>query len=574
MNSTALSKTVSHIIPQTVRQSLSWNLNFPSSRFSPKPASFLATDLLKSYFEKGLIKEACALFDEMPHRDVVAWTAMISGYTSCNLYQRAWSVFYGMMGDAGVQPNEFTFSSTLKACKGMKSPSCGALVHGLALKHGNHGSLYVANALLDIYSTLFTTMDEACELFSEISEKNDVTWTTMIAGYTHRGYGYCGLQTFKQMILEGVMPNAFTFSIAISASTSISPCSCGKHLHAAVIKHGFDFNVPVMNSILDMYCRGNNLNEANHCFHYMPQRDIITWNTLIAGYEKSYPKESIKLYSCLESEAPSPNAFTFSSIVAAVSNLAALSCGEQVHGRIIHRGLVSNLELDNALIDMYAKCGNVLSSRRIFNEMPSRNLVSWTSMMIGYGRNGYGKQAIELFDKMLSSSLTPDRIAFMAVLNACSHAGFVDEGLEYFNSMVDDYKVVPDQETYGCVVDLLGRAGRVKEAYELIEKMPFAADESVWGAYLGACLAHKLPDLGTLAVKKVLCLNPKIAGTYLMLSKIYAANGKWKDYVKMRNMMRNLSNKKEVGRSWVEVRSEICDFVAGGNSRFSSQISG
>nr|GMD96674.1 putative pentatricopeptide repeat-containing protein At1g56570 [Ipomoea batatas] len=406
-----------------------------------------------------------------------------------------------MMRDTSVHPNEFTFQGTLKAFKGMKSPSCGALVHGLVIKHGKHESI------------------------EKSVRKTMCLGQTMIAGYTHQGDGYCGLQAFKQMLLEGVEPNAFSFSIAIKACALISPFSNGRHLHAAVIKHGFDFNIPVMNSILDMYCRGDNLNEANHCFHCMPQRDIITWNTLIAGYEKSNPKESINFYLLLELEGPSPNTFTFSSIIAAVANLAALSCGEQVHGRIIQRGLGWNLELANALIDMYAKCGNIASSRRIFNEMPTKNLVSWTSMMIGYGSHGNGKQATELFDDMVGSSLRPDRIAFMAVLNACSHAGLVDEGLKYFSSMVDDYNIVPDQEIYGCVVDLLGRAGRVKEAYQLIEKMPFSPDESVWGAYLGACLAHKLPDLGTLAVREVLGLKPKIAGTYLMLSKIYAANG-------------------------------------------------
>lgn len=201
MNVTALSKTVSHFIPQTIRNSLSWNLNSPNPRFFPKPPSFLATNLLKSYFDKGLIREARTLFDEMPERDVVAWTAMISGYTSCNLYPRAWTVFYEMMRDTSVHPNEFTFSSTLKACKGMESLSCGASVHGLVIKHGKHGSMYVANALLDVYSTLSPSMRDACLVFSEISEKNDVSWTTMIAGYTHRGNGYCGLQVFKQMLL-------------------------------------------------------------------------------------------------------------------------------------------------------------------------------------------------------------------------------------------------------------------------------------------------------------------------------------------------------------------------------------
>ncbi|KAA8545271.1 hypothetical protein F0562_020055 [Nyssa sinensis] len=553
-----------HQIPLTIRNSLRWvqdsttHLNPP---FQPKGPSTLATNLIISYFKKGLIGEARILFDEMPERDVVAWTAMIAGYTSCNHHNHAWTVFCEMMREGTDRPNEFTMSSALKACKGMKSLSCGALVHGLAIKHGMDGCLYVDNALLDVYATCCVSMDDACTIFRDIHEKNAVSWTTMITGYTHGGDGYGGLRVFRQMLLEEAEPNSFSFSIAVRACAAVGSYTYGKLIHAAVIKHGFESNIPVMNSILDMYCRCSCLCEANQCFHGMIERDLITWNTLIAGYEKSNSSESLYLFSRMELEGFSPNCFTFTSVIAACANLAVLSRGQQVHGGTVRRGLEGNLALANALIDMYSKCGNIADSHKIFGKMSRRNLVSWTSMMIGYGTHGYGKEAVELFDEMVASGIRPDRIVFMAVLSACSHAGLVDEGLNYFKAMISDYNITPDQEIYGCVVDLLGRAGSVKEAYELIESIPFKPDESVWGAFLGACKAHGFPNLGKLAARRILDLRPNMAGTYVVLSNIYAAEGKWGEFARTRKLMRGMGSKKEAGRSWVEVRNQVYSFV-------------
>lgn len=319
-----------------------------------------------------------------------------------------------------------------------------------------------------------------------------------------------------------------------------------------------------MNSILDMYCRCSYLCEADRCFHGMMEKDLTTWNTLIAGYEKFDPIASLYIFMQMVSQGFSPNCFTFTSIIAATANLAVLGCGRQVHGGILRRGLERNLPLANSLLDMYAKCGSIADSHRIFSEMTSRDLVSWTSMMIGYGSHGYGKEAVELFDEMVISGIRPDLVAFIAVLGACSHAGLVDEGLRYFTLMTGDYKIRPNQDIYGCVVDLLGRSGRVKKAYDLIESMPFKPDESVWGAFLGACKAHGLLDLGKLGAKKVLELRPNMSGIYVLLSNIYAAEGKWGDSAKMRKLMRGmarLGNKKEPGRSWIEVQNQVYSFV-------------
>ncbi|KAM1468137.1 hypothetical protein ACFX13_034002 [Malus domestica] len=548
-----------------LRNSLQWAQDFTTQSnppFSQKIPNILATNLIKSYFGKGLIKEARQVFDEMPDRDVIAWTAMIAGYTSCSHHNHAWAIFCEMVRNE-MEPNAFTFSSVLKACKGMGALSCGTLVHGSAVKRGMQGSIYVENALMDMYATCCASMEDACIVFDDIREKNDVSWTTLITGLTHSGDGYGGLRVFRQMLLEEAELNPFSFSIAVRACASIGSPSFGKQIHSAVIKHGFKSNLPVMNSILDMYCRFGCLSEPNQCFHEMSERDLITWNTLISGYERLDPRESLRIFSLMDSEGLSPNCFTYSSVISACANLAVLNCGEQVHGGIIRRGIDKNLALANALIDMYAKCGSISNSHKIFSEMSDRNLVSWTSMIIGYGAHGYGKEAVEMFDKMVKSGIRPDQIVFMAVLSACSHAGLVDEGLRYFESMISDYKVTPDQDIYACVVDLLGRGGRVEEAYELIESMPFKPDESVWGAFLGACKAHELPHLRKVAAQKLLELTPNMVGTYVMLSNIYAAEGEWGEFANTRKMMRGMGNKKEAGQSWIEVRNRVYSFVVG-----------
>lgn len=371
----------------------------------------------------------------------------------------------------------------------------------------------------------------------------------------------CSSLVFEQQ--EGTETNPFSFSIAVSACTSIGSYTYGQQLHAAIIKTGFDSNIPVMNSVLDMYCRCSLFAEAHNCFHDMDKTNDLTWNILIAGYEISHPNESLYIFSRMGREGVSPNSFTYSSVIAACANLAVLSCGQQVHGGIFRRGLERDVPLANALIDMYAKCGSLIDSCKIFDQMFDRDLVSWTAMIIGYGSHGYGNEAVKLFDKMVSSGIEPDRIVFMAVLGACSHAGLVDEGLRYFKLLTNEYNIAPDQDIYGCVVDLLGRAGRVAEALEMIEAMPFKPNESVLGALLGACKAHGVPDLSERAAQRALDLRPNMAGSYVMLSNIYAAQGKWSDFARMRKLMKGIGHKKEAGTSWVEVRDQVYSFVVG-----------
>ncbi|PON81660.1 Pentatricopeptide repeat [Trema orientale] len=355
-----------------IRSSLQNPVTQLSTPFSPKAPSILATNLIKSYLRKGSVKEARLVFDEMPQRDVVAWTAMVEGYTSCNQHNQSWVLFYEMVRNE-VVPNAFTFSSVLKACKGMMALSCGALVHGLAIKHGMEGNIYVENSVMDMYATCCASMEDACRVFRDICVKNAVSWTTLITGFTHRGDGYMGIQVFKKMLQEDAELNPFSFSIAVRACASIGLRTSGRQIQAAVIKCGFESNLAVMNSVLDMYCRFGCLPEANQCFLEISEKNLITWNTLIAGYQRLDSSECLRLFSQMESQGLSPNCFTFSSVTAGCADLAVLACGQQLwkvlsYQHLAKRMKVDSLEEKNLVYNIFASRFDLVSTKANITE--------------------------------------------------------------------------------------------------------------------------------------------------------------------------------------------------------------
>ncbi|KAK8935852.1 putative pentatricopeptide repeat-containing protein [Platanthera zijinensis] len=530
-----------------------------------------ATDLIKSHFDSGRLSDARRVFDELPDRDVVAWTAMVSGYASNARPEDAWGAFRAM-ASAGVSPNAFTVSSILSACRSGKFTEGTAAVHALSIRLGVKGQTHVDNAMIYAYSESHCGMLDALQVFDEITQRSAVSWTTIVAAYVRRGDGGAAAQMCRRMFQEGVELNPFTLSIAIRASAAAENLALGRQIHAAASKTGHAINLPVSNSIVDMYSRCASLSEARQHFGEMPQKDLITWNTMIAALDRAGSVESCRLLLDMLSQSIQPNCFTFTSIISSCAKLSCLIFGQQVHGAALRRGFGENHHISNVLIDMYAKCGAIADSRRVFDETCGRSLVSWTSMIIGYGVHGFGEEAIKLFNEMIGYGIQPDAIVFMGVISACSHAGLVEEGLEFFNSMESRYGVSPDAKFYGCVVDLLGRSGRLREAAELIEAMPFEPDESVFGALLGACKMHKKVELGVAAGRKMLNLRPEGAKTYVILSNIYAAGSEWDWFSEVMKMMRGMGWKKDVGMSWIEVREEVCCFVAGEQSSPSAAL--
>ncbi|CAL4976673.1 unnamed protein product [Urochloa decumbens] len=517
------------------------------------------TTLIKSLCARGAVRHARAVFGEMPDRDVVAWTAMLSGYASSGCYREALDFFRRMLA-VGVVPNEFTLSSVLTACRGGDAAGGGgaASIHAVAIRLGVDHMPYVVNALVDAYASRRDGLGDARRLFGALGAgRTAASWTSMIAGYARWGLENTGLQLFQKMIQDDVELSPFTCSIAIHSCASLGNLYFGQQIHAVSIRKALGANLVVANSLIDMYCACERVVDARRIFDEMPERNLVTWNTIIAGSSRNDPRMAMQLLVDMDLE---PNCLTLTSIISACAGLAALRCGRQVHGAVLRRNYGDDLKVSNALVGMYSKCGSISNAKKVFNMMTCKDILSWTSMIGGYGTNGYANEAIGLFNSMVDAGVHPDHVVFMGLINACSHAGLVDEGWNLFKSMLFDYKIQPNMEIYGCVTNLLARAGRLREAFNLVDTMPLTPDESVWGALLGACKMHRNIELGRQAARKIIEINPDAAKTYILLANIYAADSKWGDYAATRRLLRGTGSSKEVGMSWIEVTDKMYSF--------------
>jgi pentatricopeptide repeat protein len=370
------------------------------------------------------------------------------------------------------------------------------------------------------------------------------------------------------MVQVGVELSPFTCSIALHACVSIANLRIGQQLHLLSLKKALSANLAVANALIHVYCNCAHLLDARRIFDEIPEKNSVTWNTLIAGYSQCNPLMALQLFRDMNLQQ---NCFTLTSITSSCAGVAALRLGKQVHGAVLRRNYGEDLQLSNALVDMYSKCGSIADAKRMFNRMGCKDKLSWTAMICGYGMNGYANEAIQLFSSMVHAGVCPDHVVFLALISACSHAGLVDEGWNFFRSMTTEYKMQPKKEVYGCVINLLARAGRLREAFDLINRMPFAPDESIWGALLGACKMHKNVELGRLVARRIIEVNPDGAKTYILLANIYAAGNKWGEYAVTRRLLRGIGNRKEAGMSWIDVNDKMYSFNTADSS--SCQVS-
>ncbi|KAL7097665.1 hypothetical protein ACP275_10G157800 [Erythranthe tilingii] len=297
----------------------------------------------------------------------------------------------------------------------------------------------------------------------------------------------------------------------------------------------------------------------------MPKSNVVSWNVVISGYVSAGCYfEALGVYDEMRAANVKPDAITLTSTLAACSQLAALERGREFHKHIIEAKLNSNEVVMGALLDMYAKCGAVKEAEAVFNQLPTKDLVSWTSMMVAYGSHGQAFEATKLFDEMLQRNIRPDRVTFLAVISACSHAGLVDEGRKYFNSMVNDYKIRPTTAEYSCLIDLLGRAGKLHEAHEILQRnSDTEGDVELLSTLFAACSLHGEIDLGERIAKLLIEKVPEASSTYVVLEKMYAANKNWEGARGVRFKMKEMGLRKNPGCSWIEVDKRIESFVAG-----------
>eukprot|EP01018_Ginkgo_biloba_P004002 Gb_27891 [translate_table: standard] len=526
---------------------------------------FQKNALIAMYSKCGIIGDARQVFYEMSWRDLVSWNTMLAGYVQNERCVDALKLFHQMQL-VGPEADLVTITSVLSACAHLGALQGGMEIHAYSIRSGFESNVLIGNALIDMYSKCSRVKD-ARRVFDEMFQRDVVSWTAMIAGYAQNGHYNESLKLFNQMQLTTIKLDSVTIGSILLACAGLATLRQGKEMHCYITRNGFSSDVLLGNSLIDMYAKCGSIEDACHVFDKMSPRDAVSWTAMIAGYvQNGLCDQALKLFCRMEVAGIQPDSVTIISVLSACAQLAALQQGKVVHDYIIRRGFASDSSVGSALVDMYAKCGSVENACQVFHKMSHRDVISWTAMITGYATHGHGRAALMLFYKMQQAGMMPDHITFIVVLTACSHAGLVDEGWKCFDCMSRDYGITPQVEHYACMVDLLGRAGHLDEAYDFIRKMPLAPDTGVWGTLLGACRIHRNLELGERVAGHLLELDPQNVGYYVLLSNIFAVAGRWEDVENVRMTMKERGLKKKPGCSWIEVKNIVHVFLVADRS--------
>lgn len=520
----------------------------------------VATCITTMYAKCGEIEKAIQLFERLGERDLVAWSALISACVQCGYPEVALSLFRDRQNE-NLKPCGVTLVSVLSACADLSYLKFGKSIHCYAVKADIDSDISTGTALVSMYAKcgFFTP---ALIIFNRMSCKDVVTWNALINAYTQIGDAYHAIDMFDELWLSGIKPDAGTMVGMVSACSILNDLDQGTCIHGKIIKSGFEHDVPLKNALIGMYSKCGNILSAEFLFKSMKtMKDVVSWNVMIAGYmQGGHAREAISAFHQMNLENCQPNLVTFVSILPAVAYLTALREGMAFHACIIQKGFLSNTFVGNSLLDMYAKCGQLSYSERCFEEMELNDKVSWNAMLAAYAMHGQGDHAIALFSLMQESSVQLDSVSFISVLSACRHAGLIKEGKKVFQLMHEKHHIEPELEHYACMVDLLGRAGFLDEALNLINTMPMEPDAGVWGALLGACRMHSNAKLGEVALSHLVKLEPTNATNYIALSDIHAHSARWGDAGKTRS---KIKCSKTPGCSWVEVQNRVRTLQAG-----------
>ncbi|CAA7406593.1 unnamed protein product [Spirodela intermedia] len=527
-----------------------------------------ATAVVNLYAKCRRMVDARKVFDRMLERDLVAWNAVVAGYSQNGVAAEAVEMVAQLQA-AGERPDSITIVAALPACADLGSLKAGKSIHAHSIRAGFSSLVNVATALVGMYSRC-GALATARLVFERMRAKNVVSWNSMIDGYAQGGDAEEAMRLFEQMLAEGIKPTEVTIMAAVHACSDLQDLEMGKKLHKLVAELGLSSNVSVMNSLIAMYSRCRRVETAVEIFEGLRQRGtatLVSWNAMISGYAQNRrggaALELFRMMVAQRNDAVQPDSFTLVSVIQAVAELSVLRHARWIHGCAARRHLLGNVYVATALVDTYAKCGGVPLARKVFDLAAEKHVTTWNAMIDGYGTHGLGRDALQAFDEMRSSSPTrPNEVTFLCVLSACSHSGLVPEGRRVFAAM-EDYGLVPGKDHYSAMVDLLGRAGRLREAWEFIEAMPAVAGISVFGALLGACKIHRDVGMAEKAAERLFLLEPADGGYHVLLSNIYAAAGMWPEVARVRRDMERKALRKVPGWTSIEFKNEVHTFFSG-----------
>lgn len=524
------------------------------------------------------------------------WNILISSYVRRGCFDEA-IYAYKQMCCKQIRPDGFTYPSVLKACAVQSNLHFGREVHRSINVSCLNTDLFVQNALVSMYGKC-GDLETARSIFNKMPVKDDVSWNSMISEYASRGIWNEAFELFESMRVAGVEANIITWNtvaggclktnnfkgalelvsqmrvvnsyldpiamiIGLGACSHLCALRLGKEIHGLAIRNSSVDYDKVKNALITFYCRCGDLTHAYIVFRSTKAESIITWNSMISGFAQcDRSEEATFLFRELFVMGIEPNYVTLACILPLCARVANIKHGKELHCYITRRGELQGYQLLwNSLIDIYARSGQVLVARKLFDLLDKRDAVTYTSMMAGYGINGEGKVALKLFEEMIRLEIKPDHVAMVAVLSACSHSGLVAEGQSLFERMQTVYGITPHLEHFACMADLYGRAGFLKKAREILVRMPYKPTSDMWATLIGACRIHGDTDIGEWAAEKLLELKPQRSGYYVLIANMYAAAGGWEKLMKVRAFMRDLGVRKDPGCAWVDIGTGFVPFV-------------
>eukprot|EP00268_Persea_americana_P065486 TRINITY_DN8746_c0_g2_i2.p1 TRINITY_DN8746_c0_g2~~TRINITY_DN8746_c0_g2_i2.p1 ORF type:complete len:651 (-),score=89.64 TRINITY_DN8746_c0_g2_i2:387-2339(-) len=507
----------------------------------------------------GSLEYARSVFDRIQEPTSHSWNAIIKCYVENHRSHDAILLFCQLLfQQPRLSPDNFTFPCIIKGCARLRAVEEGEQVHGLILKSRFGSDLYVLGSLVSFYSKCGQVVP-ARKVFERMPERDLVSWNSMMDGYVKSGQVEAARELFEEMPQRDL----FSWTVMIDGYSK-----CGM-IEAA--RQYFDRmpvrNVVSWNAMIDGYMKCRDCLSARRLFDEMPERNIVTWSSMVSGYEYNRRfMDALEIFQEMLKAGLVPNGAALVGALSAVSGLGLLDKGRWIHSYMRSNGIKIEGVLGTSLIDMYSKCGSIENALEVFQAIPRRRLGHWTAIIVGLGMHGMADQALNIFAEMQRKRINPHAITFIGILNACSHVGLVNEGRRYFEMMRSEYGMTPTAEHYGCLVDLLCRAGHLEEAKDVIEKMPMKSNEIIWMSLLSGCRSHGNVEIGEYAAKRAIELAPDATGCYVLLSNIYAAAGQWDNVSLLRGMMKERGLRKDPGCSSVEHGGMVHSFVVGDRS--------
>ncbi|PNX82106.1 pentatricopeptide repeat-containing protein at5g39680-like protein [Trifolium pratense] len=467
-----------------------------------------------------------------------------------------------------VLPNEYVFTTVLSACSHSRRVFEGMQCHGYLFKFGLVFHHYVKSTLVHMYSKCFHVDLALQVLDSEHGSNNDAfCYNSVLNALVESRRWAEAVDVLGRMVDDCAVWDNVTYVSVMGLCGQIRDLRLGLQLHAQLLKGGLVFDVFVGSMLVDMYGKCGDVLNVRKVFDGLQNRNVVVWTSVMTAYLQNGDfEETLNLLTCMDQEGTMPNEFTFAVLLNACAGIAALKHGDILHGRVEKLGFKNHVIVGNALINMYSKSGSIDSSYNVFFDMMHRNIITWNAMICGYSQHGLGKQALLVFQDMVSTGECPNHVTFVGVLSACAHLALVKEGFYYLNQLMKHFKIEPGLEHYTCVVAVLCRAGLLEEAENFMKTTQVKWDVVSWRVLLNACNVHRNYSLGKQIAETILQMDPRDVGTYTLLSNMYAKARSWDGVTTIRKLMRERNVKKEPGVSWLEIRNVVHVFASDGSS--------